>query len=1201
MASTRLIGIVRAVATAAALLLFPAAQGAAINFTHFTKAGSGLCYDGVKTMMEDSRGILWIGSYKGLSSYDGHAFTNYDRSDFGIDSDYVSSLAEDQEGNIWIGTDYGIVVFDRRKLRFHSFGTNIINSRVYCMVRDSQGRIWIGIRGKGVYRSNGKSIESVPGTSDIEDVYRIVFDWKGRAYLASYCKDLLRLDGDSVQSACNGFFKFDDISGLAFRTVDEGSVIYVAAKRQGLCEILPGSDQVRCLYKLGGVHRPTGLSTESGKLWLSSTGGIVSYDLSSGIATQIRSVPEDPFSLSDDYTTCAITDLKGGLWVGTNSGGVNYYHPDHDRFRNYWKDSEGKRLEGAIIRGFAEDSHGRIWIATEKKGLLVMTSDGIPAPYTAVAGLPRHITALATDGDFLWLGSQQGIWRLNISGADSLGQSLHYPQLGGSDEENDNRVVSLYKSHSGNLYVCTPVGVRVYNEEKASFDFVEALKGITVEQLAEDGGGRLWAASYSQGAFCYDPKSGSLESFGVQIGKGPVHEMTSSLCVDRGGAVWVIGFSTGFYRYSRSGGNFEHYHRDNVPALPTDLYLSALADQKGRLWLSGDSGLVEFGPASKGVSVFRVADGLLSDNFSKSALKLSDGTMLFGCTDGFVRFNPSEFGNPTILPTPARHGFFHTRTGKATAVMLVLLGIVAFAVLLMSIRATRKERRHLRQMDERRKNEAYHEKLDFFSNIIHEIKTPLTLIRTPLQQLLDSGSASEEQKADLNIIRNSTDYLDQLVKELLEFVRVEEHGYVPDLRNTDIVERLGFVCYNFSETAKNSNIRLKYDSDPESIVTAVDTKALSKIFNNLIHNAVKYSESWIKIHASIENGSVVVRFCNDGASIPAEHRESIFLPFVRYTDKKSEYTQSFGIGLAQARKLAELQGGSLILSDRADCTEFILTLPLRQAAETAQETLPAEEENHPEGSRPLLLLVEDNGDLASYLKRKLKEDYEVIAVPSAEKALEKLEKFKVDLLLTDIGLQSMSGVELCRKVSGNPATSHIPIIVISAISSTDTKIKCMENGATIYIEKPFSQDYLEACIHGVLEKRKSMKAAYRESPSAPVVDLADRDEDFIRKLDELVNANIGDASFTNKEMERALFVSRSSLNRRVRVLLGTTPNEYLRKRRLEVAAQMLAEGKARINEISFSVGFNSPSYFAKCFKEAYGMLPAEYMKQKSNK
>ena len=439
------------------------------------------------------------------------------------------------------------------------------------------------------------------------------------------------------------------------------------------------------------------------------------------------------------------------------------------------------------------------------------------------------------------------------------------------------------------------------------------------------------------------------------------------------------------------------------------------------------------------------------------------------------------------------------------------------------------------------------------------------------------------------------------MKELLEFVRVEEHGYVPDLRNTDIVERLGFVCYNFSETAKNANIRLKYDSEPESIVTAVDTKALSKIFNNLIHNAVKYSESWIKIHASIENGSVVVRFCNDGASIPAEHRESIFLPFVRYTDKKSEYTQSFGIGLAQARKLAELQGGSLILSDRADCTEFILTLPLRQADETAQETLPAEEENHPEGSRPLLLLVEDNGDLASYLKRKLKEDYEVIAVPSAEKALEKLEKFKVDLLLTDIGLQSMSGVELCRKVSGNPATSHIPIIVISAISSTDTKIKCMENGATIYIEKPFSQDYLEACIHGVLEKRKSMKAAYRESPSAPAVDLADRDEDFIRKLDELVNANIGDASFTNKEMERALFVSRSSLNRRVRALLGTTPNEYLRKRRLEVAAQMLAEGKARINEISFSVGFNSPSYFAKCFKEAYGMLPAEYMKQKSNK
>ena len=1163
---------------------------AAPRFTHFTKQSSGLCYDGVKIILEDSRSNIWIGTYKGLSCYDGKGFRNYDRSDFGVDSDHVSSLVEDARGNIWIGTDYGIVIYDINKNKFSSFARNMVNTRVYCMARDGKDRIWIGVHGKGLFRSNGNTLELMPGTEEIEDVYRLAFDWQGRPFVASYCKSLYLYDNGTLNAICGETFRFDDISGLVSRTVDEGSILYVAAKREGLCEVRPGADKPRRLYAVRGDQRPTALAAETGCLWLASTGGLVSCDLESGITREYGSVTGDPFSLSDEYVTCVLPDHSGGLWAGTNTCGVNYYSPDQDRFRKYWRTGGGVRLDGTMVRAFAETSDSRIWIGTERNGLLTMSPEGEPEPYTGTTGLPGNITALAADGLNLWIGSQRGVWNLDTG----KGKARYYPQLGGSDEENDNRVVSLYRSVNGDIYVCTPVGVRRYDRERDSFRFIEPLKGVTVEQLAEDGSGNIWAASYSQGAFRYNPANNELESYGIHLGKGPVHEMTSSMCIDRGGAVWVIGFSSGFYRYDRAGDIFEAYNKASVPGLPTELFFSALADQKGRMWLSSDTGLVEFEHDTRGVRTYTVADGLLSDSFTKCALKLSDGSMLFGCADGFIRFNPAEFRSP--VPAQAgKPGFFHTPGGYATMAFAVCFIIMAATAIYAQRRSRKRFRKAQHQHDKRREEELYHEKMDFFSNIIHEIKTPLTLIRTPLQHLLDSGNPTDEQRADLGVIRNSTDYLDQLVKELLEFVRVEEHGYVPDLRNTDIVERLDFVCFNFSETAKNANIRLKYSSDPSSIVTAVDTKALSKIFNNLLHNAVKYCESWIDIYASVQGKKVVVSFRNDGTPIPREHRESIFQPFVRYTDKKSEYTQSFGIGLAQARKLAELQGGSLVLSDRADCTEFILSLPLRKVNDRPvedEEVAPA-----PDANLPLLLLVEDNGDLAAYLKRKLKDNYGIIAVPSAEKALEKLEKYKPDLILTDIGLQSMSGVELCRKVSGNPATSHIPIIVISAISSVDTKIKCMENGATIYIEKPFSQDYLEACIKGVLEKRKNIKAAYREAPMAPAVDLPDRDEDFIRRLDELINANIGDASFTNKQMEQALFVSRSSLNRRVRALLGTTPNDYLRRRRLEVAADMLSRGKARINEISFSVGFNSPSYFAKCFKEAYGVLPADYMKQ----
>ena len=175
----------------------------------------------------------------------------------------------------------------------------------------------------------------------------------------------------------------------------------------------------------------------------------------------------------------------------------------------------------------------------------------------------------------------------------------------------------------------------------------------------------------------------------------------------------------------------------------------------------------------------------------------------------------------------------------------------------------------------------YNDRLGFFANVIHEIKTPLTLIRTPLQNLISSGEASQEQLVDLKIINNSTEYLDQLVKELLEFVRVEEHGYVLDLKNVDIAERLSFICYNFSETAKNANIRLTFKSEPQHIVTAVDTKSLSKILNNLVHNGIKYSDTYLDIHAFLDGSMVRIHFVNDGPGIPPDKRESVFLPFER--------------------------------------------------------------------------------------------------------------------------------------------------------------------------------------------------------------------------------------------------------------------------------------------------------------------------------
>ena len=333
--------------------------------------------------------------------------------------------------------------------------------------------------------------------------------------------------------------------------------------------------------------------------------------------------------------------------------------------------------------------------------------------------------------------------------------------------------------------------------------------------------------------------------------------------------------------------------------------------------------------------------------------------------------------------------------------------------------------------------------------------------------------------------------------------------------------------------------------------------------------------------------------------IPASRRESIFKPFVQFSEDVAPYSQSFGIGLAYARNLAELHGGTLTLGECDKYTEFVLRLPLRTVSlsEPVEENL---EEIVKKSDLPLALIVEDNAGLLSYLKKNLKQEYNVIAVQSAEKAMTLLMTYKADVIITDIALQGMSGIELCQKVNSSGDLAHIPVIVVSAISSVETKMKCMESGATNYIEKPYSMDYLKACIKSALDKKATLRATYGGSAVSDTLpdNIINRDEDFVMRLEKIVSENLANPSFSNKQLEEMLYMGHSTLNRKMKSLLDSTPNDYIRTKRLSAAAEMLEKGGHRVNEVCYAVGFNSPSYFAKCFKKAYGVLPAEWSKKK---
>ena len=327
-------------------------------------------------------------------------------------------------------------------------------------------------------------------------------------------------------------------------------------------------------------------------------------------------------------------------------------------------------------------------------------------------------------------------------------------------------------------------------------------------------------------------------------------------------------------------------------------------------------------------------------------------------------------------------------------------------------------------------------------------------------------------------------------------------------------------------------------------------------------------------------------------------RKEIFKPFVRLKDDNPYYSQSFGIGLSVAKKYAELQNGSLSLTGAAR-TEFCLMLPLADIIDEHAET--GQEHFGGEGDKPVILLVEDNQELSNFLVDRINKVFDVISVESAEAALKIIAKRRIDVVLTDISMPGMGGIEFCRRLSSDFENSHIPIVVISAISSESTKIKCMENGASLYLVKPFTIEYLVSCINGILKKRMALRASLQKEPeqldNLSKYDIEDRDAEFLRNLDAIVEKHISDEDFNVRQLEEELHMSHTSLNRKMNGLLNMTSVEYIRTKRLNVSARLLRSKDVLPSEVCYLVGFSTPSYFSKCFKDYFGKTPAEYVKE----
>ena len=518
--------------------------------------------------------------------------------------------------------------------------------------------------------------------------------------------------------------------------------------------------------------------------------------------------------------------------------------------------------------------------------------------------------------------------------------------------------------------------------------------------------------------------------------------------------------------------------------------------------------------------------------------------------------------------------------------------------------------------------EATHAKLVFFTNISHDFRTPLTLVADPVEHLLADNTLSGDQHRMLMLIQRNVNILLRLVNQILDFRKYEngkmEYTPVP----VDILSSFEGWNESFLAAARKKHIHFSFDNMPDTDYhTLADIEKLERIYFNLLSNAFKFTPENGKVTVRLalltKEGSQWIRFTvsNTGSMISAEHIRSIFERFY----KIDMHHAGSGIGLALVKAFVELHGGTIsVESDEKQGTVFTVDLPVQACAyETSSledspassvseasplnEALPIEEEElekNYDSSKPSVLIIDDNADIRSYVHGLLYTDYTVIEAADGSEGIRKAMKYVPDLIISDVMMPGIDGIECCRRLKSELQTCHIPVILLTACSLDEQRIQGYDGGADSYISKPFSSQLLLARVRNLIDAHRRLKQFFGDGQTLAKEDVCDMDKDFVEKFKALIDAKMGDSGLNVEDLGKDMGLSRVQLYRKIKSLTNYSPNELLRIARLKKAASLLASSDMTVAEIGYEVGFSSPSYFTKCYKEQFGESPTDLLKRK---
>jgi signal transduction histidine kinase/ligand-binding sensor domain-containing protein/DNA-binding response OmpR family regulator len=1139
----------------------------------------------------DKAGDLWMYAANGVAGvyyYDiqKNTFTHAHQAsaDLKLNNNIVRSIAEDNAGRIWIATDHGgvnvynketkqITYITHRDEDDKSVGQNSINT----LYKDNEGIIWVGTFKKGVsyyhenlirfplYKSSPANLLGLP----FGDVNRFVEDDKGNLWIGTNGGGLIYFDRKS-----------DRFTQYKYNPNDPNSL-----SNNVIVSLLIDSNK---------------------KLWIGTYyGGLNCFDGKKFKRYMNR--PGDPGSLPDNNVWEIFEDSRDRLWVGTLSQGLNLFDRKTETFTQF-KSGDLNSVHDNYISALHEDKEGNLWIGTARGIDVLMRQTSRFIHYNANA---NDSTSLSDDGVLDILEDSQGrIWIATRGGLNYYDKkSKQFGVLTVDDGLPSNTVLTVLEDNFGNLWVSTPNGISHLtgkkNDKEIKFNFhnYDEADGLQGKQFNENAAYKTSLGELifggANGFNMFKPEQlgmnqvppkvvlSDFQLFQQSVRPGEATENGTLLPVSITESDHItLPYDKNFFTFEVAALNYFHPEKNQYRYTLEGLNSGWLnADSKSRR--------LTYTNLDPGDYVLKVKaannDGIWSDEMT--SLKI------------------------TILPP-----FWKTKTAFLLYMMFLLAALFITRKLIQQ-----REQMKFAIQQERQEAIRMHEldmmKIKFFTNVSHEFRTPLTLILTPIEKILRQTTDNDQQNQFRLIQRNAKRLLN-LVNQLLDFRKMEVQEIRFNPSEGDIIQFIRETASSFSDLSEKKNIVFSFQTSTAELETLFDQDKLEKILFNLLSNAFKFTREHGKVSVTVtvvENSGekwLIIQVQDTGIGIAADKLDKIFDRFFQNELPKSIVNQGSGIGLSITKEFVRIHGGTVSVESEIDRgSTFTVRLPITEVFEHAHvraeaietlepflEWLPTQDDGtSPEnGRKPTILLVEDNEDFRFYLKDNLKFEFKIIEAPNGLEGWQQALQQLPDLIVSDVMMPEMNGMELCKKIKQDQRVSHIPVILLTARTAEEQKLEGLQTGADDYITKPFSFEILISRIRNLIVQREKFHKAFplQHEVKASELNITSLDAKFIDNAIKCVEKNVGNADFSVEDLSRQMGISRANFYKKILSLTGKSPLEFIRTIRLQHAAQLLEKSQLSVSEVAYSVGFNNPKYFARYFKEEYNELPSSYAMRK---